>query len=444
MQQKVHYVLSVFRQIYQTGDLVPEVGYSRSGNSKIRITPGNIAPLTERKPILIRPEKIIWKQWKGHRIPFFFEPHERELIVQNGDQWIIDTDIIASAFFLLSGWQEYHSTETDAYGRFPFSESVQKKLDILHIPVVNYYLDILKTVIEKACNISIKPYSWGAHDFAVFLSHDIDTCQSAWIEGSYRALRNGNLGDVIRLLYQKARGRDAWFNFQEILELEKQYGAASTFFFIARRHKNLGIKNADYDVTRPAFRKVFDDIIGSGSEVGIHGSTGTHLDAAGFRSERDRFTTTVSGNRFHFLLYDPVKTPAVLEKSGILYDSSIGFVEEAGFRSSFCFPYRPYDILNDRPYTYYEIPLMLMDGTLQKYLGLSPREGMNYPDLLISEIRKFGGCFSFLWHNTHFSAYKYPGWREVYKTTLGKLRDKNAFMSSGSEIINAFSKRKKS
>ena len=48
-------------------------------------------------------------------------------------------DVLKSAFFLLSGMQEWHCSETDKFGRFPFAASIQKRLNIVQKPVVNYY-----------------------------------------------------------------------------------------------------------------------------------------------------------------------------------------------------------------------------------------------------------------------------------------------------------------
>src|SRR5450759_3989376 len=50
---------------------------------------------------------------------------------------IVLHDYIKSAFFLLSGYQEYVNNEKDSLGRFSYMSSVQEKLKITGKPVVN-------------------------------------------------------------------------------------------------------------------------------------------------------------------------------------------------------------------------------------------------------------------------------------------------------------------
>ena len=55
-------------------------------------------------------------------------------------------------------------------------------------------------------------------------------------------------------------------------------------------------------------------------------------------------------------------------------DSTLGWAERPGFRSGFSFPYRLYDLGRERAHSLVEVPLVLMDGTLDAahYLGLEP------------------------------------------------------------------------
>ena len=142
-------------------------------------------------------------------------------------------------------------------------------------------------------------------------------------------------------MYKKVSGNDAWFNFSEILEIESRYNAKSTFFFLPRNKTMFGIKNADYRIKDRKFKTVFDTIRHKGSEVGLHGSVGSNRDTELLKEDIIRTGSDIRGNRFHFLLYDPKVTPGILENSGLLYDSSLGFAEAYGFRNSFCMPFKP-------------------------------------------------------------------------------------------------------
>ena len=57
-------------------------------------------------------------------------------------------DILKSAFYLLSGTQEYLDHTPDIHGRFPWRESIQHRLGFTEKPLVNYYFDIILDALE--------------------------------------------------------------------------------------------------------------------------------------------------------------------------------------------------------------------------------------------------------------------------------------------------------
>ena len=415
------------------------ISYGNEDHGKIRIRQGETTPLTIGCEYIPHGDEIVWKSWKGTEVPFFFSRDAQDLITKSGDEFIIGQDIIASAFFLLSGWNEYYSGDKDSHGRFPYASSIQKRLDITGKPIVNYYFDILKTVIEEASGKSIYPHTWEGKPFVLCLTHDIDTCETGWMQGGLHALKNMQFLTPIKLIYKKLSGKDAWFNFEDILRLEQFYGAPSTFFFLTTQEIRLGIKNADYNLRDPKFQRVFELLAKAGSEVGIHGSAGTYLDTEQLKDELQQFRVPVNGNRFHFLLYDPAASGRIIDECGLAYDTSLGFAEQPGFRNSFCFPFHPWDFKNDQPFLHFEIPLTLMDGTLQKYMNLKPSETRSQFEPLIEEVRKFGGCMTVLWHNTHFSEYKFAGWKEVYTQILETAEKYNAGLLSCCSVIKQYS-----
>jgi len=439
MLHKLNYILDNFKKVYKIDALPAGISYGPDDHAKILIRQGDTGPLTRGEMYFPSDDQIVWKPWKGTLVPFFFGNDTGELISRSGDQLCITQDIIASAFYLLSGWQEYFSDSKDQYGRFPFSSSLQKRLNITGKPIVNYYFDILKTVMEQASGMRFAPATWHGKPYALCLTHDIDTCETAWMEGSYSAIKKSDPFSPFLLIGKKLFGRDAWFNFSDILRIEQKFSANSTFFFLATNIPEMGIKNADYSLNHPKFRRVQEYIAGAGSEVGIHGSAGTSRDLNKLISEVNCFLKPVKGNRFHFLLYDPALSGQLIDAAGLSYDTSLGFAEQPGFRNSFCFPFHPWDIKNDRPFQHIEIPLTLMDGTLQQYLNLQPAEANSLVEPLFEEVRKFGGCMTILWHNTHFSSYKYPGWKEVYIHLLQTAQKDNAGLFSCLRLLDHYS-----
>jgi hypothetical protein len=232
-------------------------------------------------------------------------------------------------------------------------------------------------------------------------------------------------------------GKDDWLNFQKISAIDKQFGNSSTFFFLPRKGKAGKLKNADYNVTTESIQRSIRALISSGHEIGVHGSFGTHISTTGLKEDILRINNgSIIGNRFHYLMFDQEKTVQVLEESGILYDTSIGFADHIGFRRAFCCPFYLYDFIHKRCSGVLEIPLIVMDASLHysKYMGITQGEALEKVIGLIEEIRKHQGVFTILWHNTFFSNFKYTGWRAIYMEILKYCKENNALITNGREI----------
>ncbi len=86
--------------------------------------------------------------------------------------------------------------------------------------------------------------------------------------------------------------------------------------------------------------------------------------------------------RFHFLRHDTHRDLPALARLGFRLDSTQGYADRPGLRAGFSHPYRPYDLDGDRPLGLIELPLAVMDATLQDahYLGLSAGRGLRAGD----------------------------------------------------------------
>lgn len=382
---------------------------------------------------------VAWKEWKGVKIPFLFDNDQtKDIVTYSGNKAVINYDIVASVFYFLSGWNEIVSPGRDNYHRPIFRESAINKLSLQNTPVVNYYFDILYETIKHVKKAEIKKPLWDNHKFAVALTHDIDKCQSAWLEGSASELRKGRFLSVPVLLAKRfLKNKDEWFNFDEIINIEKKYNATSSFFFLSRRGKSSGLENADYNIERKHLYNTIEFLKRNGFDTEIHGSPGTHVNAQALKSEIEKVSPdSVWGNRFHFLLFDPIKSASVLEECGIKYDSTLGFPDYPCFRRATCYPFYLFNFEKNDISPVIEIPLTVMDVTLahKKYLGLNHEKALLIIKNLADEVRKHGGVLTLLWHNTYFSDYKFKGWREVYTGILDYCKENDALLTNARTV----------
>lgn len=352
-----------------------------------------------------------WRSWQQQRLPFFFDPQpETPLLVLNADTKTValGVDVISAAFYLLSGWQEYFSDARDPHGRFPYAASVQQQFGFATVPVVNYYFEVLKTALEHHSGQPLAPRRWGpaAAPFAACLTHDIDNLHGGWGTAARHALRQRQPGRLLALAARKALGRPApWHNLAAVQAATARHGAPGTFFLLLNHRPTPGgPANADYDFAHPAWPARLAALRRHGAEIALHGSYGTARHAPALAAEAARLHPAPTGQRFHYLGWEPRATPAIVEATGFAYDATLGFAEHFGFRHSYCLPFFPWNFAQAQAHSFLEIPLNLMDATLHhpRYLQLAAAEILPALTPMLAHIAHCGGVFTLLWHNENF------------------------------------------
>lgn len=443
MKNKITYVLNTFLSYYQVDNYINEIEYGNAGNTKIIIPDLSDGFFQNKKKYDI--ENINFVYWLDQKIPLLFPVDKKtgKPFHFINDQIILNFDLISAVFFLLSGWQEYVNDNRDEHGRFPFRESIQSKLNIIHLPLVNYYFDILKTVIEHKFKIKIKHRLWDKFDYAYAISYDIDKSESGWLEGSFREAKKGHIFIPFYLIMRKLIGKDVWFNFKEVQAFQDRNKYKGTWFFMSRSKKTHNHTNADYKLDSKKYQKALKNLIKSNEDISLHGSYGASKDLNLLMDDIAKFPIKECGIRFHYLNYDTKKSPLIIEKSGLLYDSSLYFPEESGFRNSVCFPFQIYDLSNDCITNVIEIPLTMMDTSFRnkKYYSTNNNCCLEKTSQLLTEVKKFKGLFTILWHNTSFSQYKYSGWKQMLVKILSLFTQHNVKNYTFKEIVNQFKMR---
>jgi len=123
------------------------------------------------------------------------------------------------------------------------------------------------------------------------------------------------------------------------------------------------------------------------------------------------------GARQHYLRYNVAKTARILECTGITYDSSLTFAENAGFRCGCCYEYPLFDFINRRSLKIRERPLIIMDRSVlaPQYMNLDFDEAFNFMAKCKRRCQLYKGDFTILWHNNLLIKNQY---RELYQSIL--------------------------
>ena len=338
-------------------------------------------------------------------------------------------DRLAAAFFHLARVEELGGPR-DERGRFSAAASC---LDPLDPP-----LERLRR--ELGC----EPPRYGGARFAVALTHDVDT-PWRWtrigIRGAAARARHGawrEAGSLARVPLHKLRGTDPNWRFKEIAAEERAHGATgSTFYVMAgHNHRADGAAPESYDRLRP---RLVEELLESGSEVGLHGSYLAAEDSAKLAAERallESLAGEIAGHRYHYLRVDPHRNLVPLGGLGFLYDTTLGFPDALGFRAGIAHPFRPWDFAREEPASIVEVPLAAMDATLAeaRYQGLRAADAKPQLIALLDWAAEHGGGFSILWHPDRFDAPSARGWDRLYFEVLNAVRERGGVCLSAGEL----------
>ncbi|MBN2165252.1 MAG: polysaccharide deacetylase family protein [Marinilabiliaceae bacterium] len=367
-------------------------------------------------------------------------------------------DFLKAAFYVLCGLQEIdNNNQLDHFSRFRYDDSLQRKFNCAHIPLVNYYFDIIISGFEhfgKIHNIPIKRLRLFS-SFGFFLSHDVDRTEYYHFrETAYKIKQLIGLAPLyyswIKTLVQVLKGifymfflskNDPWWNFGFLTKIESKLNIKSAYYFLHKRDKKRDSRYKLYDLK---IEKLIKKLIDEGFEVGVHGSFDSYNNAEYLKEEYHLFKAITNiyplGIRQHFLRFKMPNTLKNQLDAGFVYDTSLAFPEHEGFRNGYCYPFKPYDFNKDKMIDIWELPLTLMEATVLDYQKQSYEAIAVKSEKIISEVQKFGGFFSLLWHNCRFDEYKYPGITIFYQSLLKKIMEKGAESLNGEQIVQKLNK----
>jgi len=361
-------------------------------------------------------------------------------------------DLLKSAFHLLSGYEEYKTGASDELGRYPYSESLQNKLQIATLPVVNYYFEAILEGLEKFCLQQKLPFRrTPVFEKAVFaLSHDIDMIDAYhFFETGYKFkmllrlvkspysradTRRVAFSSLYHFLNPFSRKNPYW-NFDFLMKSETERGFRSSFYFLEKDGTH---DNSRYHFHSKKIRKMIKRLSENNFEVGIHGTiqSATNQESMKRTVENLRNVTPdkVEGIRQHYLKYRLPQTALIQQNEGLAYDATLGFAEHEGFRNSYCCPFKLFDFKKEEPLNMWQIPLNMMDVTFFGYRKLDFDSIHKSVQQLLGEVQKFNGVFSLLWHNSFFDEYEHPGVTSFYLELLDYIQSMDLEGITGLEI----------
>ena len=354
----------------------------------------------------------------------------------------------------------------DSHERLSFSHSFQATHEIARIPIINIYINFLKSILQKICGVQSVPLWPVPKTCAIGLSHDVDVPEKYGILRAPIYANNLPLGTNLanNLKRMKDAGlslfdhdRDNYWLFDDIMTEEQKFGFKSTFFFATvNQFDQWGtVHDVYYDIDRPNFRKLFTKLKSSGFEIGLHASYDAYCSEERFVEEKMKLervaSVTVKGLRHHYwhMGRDVQRTLMMHENSGFVYDSSIAFNDDMGFRRNVAMAYFPWVAEEMRPINTLQLPVFCMDGNLF-YQQTSIKVALARVKSYVDVIRRLGGLGVIDWHvRTSFPKNtRFRDWGKAYLLIMEylasnsdiwvtSLEDISAWLRSRDEMLNS-------
>lgn len=324
-------------------------------------------------------------------------------------------DWLGELFLWLSGEYESSIRIRDSIGRIPYVETVFNREGISalrpHASLLMAWLESAITDGNGRESLPKAPSPLGAAEHLVVCSHDIDFHFTHKASALLRLTKNLGIAalggqpkthffETLRLLPQVIGGRRVGHYVPALMKQNRQHDIQTTFFAVGRQAHR---RDPNYRLAQIA--PFLRDAAAGGFSVGLHGSYRSVIEDHSLAEEAQFLAESIGrkplSGRQHWLrfsryqdLFDEVA------RAGLLADSSLGFPDMIGFRNGASFAFPPYDFASEAPYRFLEIPLVLMDGSLEAASRQFHQPAAQLAEAVLEESRSWGwGGIAILWHN---------------------------------------------
>ena len=340
-------------------------------------------------------------------------------ISRSKDLVVIKADLVASAFYLLSRYEEKINSRRDHHGRFSAIESILTKEKLLERPIVDEYGVILRDALRSVGVNIPEPKS----EMSIILTHDVD------IPFVYRsfvsilgAIRRGEFRMLFKSLF-KTLENNPFFTFPWLLEQDAKLEKARKIYFLRSPLFPEYYDRPYLKIDSSDMRKLVKILQKHNVELGLHASyaSAEHLEL--ISQEKTSIERVIGkplvANRNHYLRLKSNNQLDALIDAGIKEDFTVGFAEVPGFRMGTC---RPVRYINPDTLEVQNLilhPLTMMDGSFSKYSQMDYTQAFEMACKLIEQVRKHGGELVLLWHNSEVRRGNYH--RKLYKKLISIL-----------------------
>ncbi|OGD78847.1 MAG: hypothetical protein A2Y64_01195 [Candidatus Coatesbacteria bacterium RBG_13_66_14] len=372
--------------------------------------------------------------------PLYSDDSDRALVTLDGDRVHLAVDPLATAWHLLAQEEERRFPERrDEHGRLSLGATALPP-ETFRRPRLEEWGRFFAGALAIKNTVARFGRHPGGADWSLVLTHDVDSVSERSFLRALRLLAAGFLK------FSKARLRAAgrMFSLLGAPDRHRQLDvcvaadspARATYLFHAGRR---GRWDPEYKLDGLGRELTF--LKSTSQEVGVHYGYETAGDYKKLGAELSAFERATgsppTGGRAHYLRLRGPDDLRLIARTGLDYDSSLGFPDGPGYRVGTGGPYRVFDTVNGELTNLYELPLAVMDGALFKRYGdgnVDVDDAWVRVRPYLDSAREAGAALCILWHQRVFGP-AYPGWGEVYERILAYARENGAWCGPAGEFI---------
>ncbi len=337
------------------------------------------------------------------------------------DQIVCDIDLFASAYFMLTRWEESVGHHEDIHGRFPAKNALIVKSGYILRPVVDEYVALLKNwllrlgypvaenkskfTVVPTCDVDIPFYWLRSPKWKVLLSGFIKHRSFTKFKEERKSIEDVKSG----------RQQDPYDTFDTMMSLAEKANLRFRFHMIGGGETKFERFYTVRDERIITLMKSFTD---RRHEIALHPSYNAFHNLKMIEQERAEVTKysgqKITASRQHYLRFALPDTWRHLSTAFITEDSTMGYAAEPGFRCGTSKPFPVFDIHQQKQLPLIERPLLIMDVSLRMYKNFTVEESIAYCQQIIDQVKKHDGELVILWHNSSLSDMEgWGGWEKV-------------------------------
>ena len=362
-------------------------------------------------------------------------------------------DLVASAFYLLSGEAERRVETYDAGEDRPANGRPLRRADVLDEPIVNNYMEIVLNLLiivarERKTALLQKWYWPRSNESALFLSHDVEFVPRR----SFREEVAGAAMEMVRLRPGKALAhissalrfnrmrKEPLRGFSELMRLETDHSFSSSFYFPATGGAGSDLRG----VSNESMSAALGELRRSGFEIGLSASEEASLTCAKVRSEKELLEETlqseVSGLHQRTVCPYIPENHLSQEQAAFAYGST-GGLNNVGYRAGLAFPHFPYIRSERRASSALQLPAVVAD---EKLFEEDPdvRVALARIANIVRKTSRRHALFSLLWRTYVRDADGCVDRLGAYRDVLKRFDGKWVFNDTGAKLAKWWIERK--